>query len=438
MNLTIRVKLSAMMFLQFFIWGAWFVTMGTYLANTLKATDVQNANAYSSQSWGAIIAPFIIGLIADRFFSAQKVLGVLHLTGAAILYYITTITNFSAFLPAIFAYMIVYMPTLALVNSVSFKQMTNPSKEFPPIRVFGTAGWIVIGLFIGWLGWEKGGTLNTTFSSIIGGGLSNSLAGGTLMLTFKTAAVASLILGLLSFTLPSTPPAKKGQKTSLSDIMGLESIGLLKNKSYLVFFLSSVAICIPLAFYYNFTNPFLNEVGMNEAASKQSFGQMSELAFMALMPLFFIRLGVKKMLAVGMLAWVLRYIFFAYGNVDSNYWMLIAGIVLHGICYDFFFVTGQIYTDNLAGERFKSAAQGFITLATYGVGMLIGSYISGPIVGHWKTSPTSHNWQIIWLIPGGIAAVVLIVFLLFFKDKNQIQTSPSLEIDGEPKGRLEV
>jgi nucleoside transporter len=416
MTVTTRVKLSTMMFLEFFIWGSWFVTMGTYLGKTLGATGVQNGNAYATQSWGAIIAPFIIGLIADRFFSAQKVLGILHLTGAALLYYITTIPNFDGFFPIILAYMIVYMPTLALVNSVSFKQMANPSKEFPPIRIFGTAGWIIAGLTIGWLGWEQ----------------SNSL-----ILTFKMAAVASLVLGLLSFTLPATPPAKKGQKTSLSDIMGLDSIGLLKNRSYLIFFLASVAICVPLAFYYNFTNPFLNEVGMKAAAGKQSMGQISELAFMALMPLFFVRLGVKKMLAVGMIAWVLRYIFFAYGDTGSNYWMLIAGIVMHGICYDFFFVTGQIYTDNLAGERFKSAAQGFITLATYGVGMLIGSYISGPIVDHWKISDTAHNWTTIWLIPAGIAAFVFLVFVIFFKDTNQIQTQPGLDIE-EPQGRVEV
>jgi nucleoside transporter len=416
MTVTTRVKLSTMMFLEFFIWGAWFVTMGTYLGKTLGATGVQNGNAYATQSWGAIIAPFIIGLIADRFFSAQKVLGILHLTGAALLYYITTIPNFEGFFPIILAYMIVYMPTLALVNSVSFKQMANPSKEFPPIRIFGTAGWIIAGLTIGWLGWEQ----------------SNSL-----VLTFKMAAIASLVLGLLSFTLPATPPAKKGQKTSLSDIMGLDSIGLLKNRSYLVFFLASVAICVPLAFYYNFTNPFLNEIGMKAAAAKQSMGQISELVFMALMPLFFVRLGVKKMLAVGMIAWVLRYIFFAYGDTGSNYWMLIAGIVMHGICYDFFFVTGQIYTDNLAGERFKSAAQGFITLATYGVGMLIGSYISGPIVDHWKISDTSHNWTTIWLIPASIAGVVFLVFVMFFKDTNQIQTKPGLDIE-EPQGRVEV
>ena len=416
MTAGIRVKLSLMMFLEFFIWGAWFVTMGTYLTVTLKATGTQNAGAYATQSLGAIIAPFVIGLIADKYFSAQRILGVLHLIGAASLFYATTIANFDTFYPNILFYMIIYMPTLALVNSVSFKQMKNPSKEFPWIRVFGTAGWIIAGLTIGLLGWEKEGTL---------------------VLTFKMASIASLILGLLSFTLPDTPPVKKGQKTSFGDIIGLESIGLLKNKSYLTFFLASVAICIPLAFYYNFTNPFLNEVGMTAAAGKQSMGQMSELLFMALMPLFFVRLGVKKMLAVGMLAWVLRYIFFAYGNVGSNDWMLIAGIVMHGICYDFFFVTGQIYTDNLAGERFKSAAQGFITLATYGVGMLIGSYISGPIVDHWKTSATTHNWQTIWLIPAGIAAVVLIFFLLLFKDKTNMATKQGLDIQ-EPSAQTEI
>ncbi|GGA89475.1 MFS transporter [Mucilaginibacter rubeus] len=404
------------MFLEFFIWGAWFVTMGTYLTVTLKATGTQNAGAYATQSLGAIIAPFVIGLIADKYFSAQRILGVLHLLGAASLYYATTIADFDKFYPNILFYMIIYMPTLALVNSVSFKQMQNPSKEFPLIRVFGTAGWIVAGIVIGLLGWEKSGTL---------------------VLTFKMASIASLILGLLSFTLPDTPPVKRGQKTTFGDIIGLDSIGLLKNRSYLIFFLASVAICVPLAFYYNFTNPFLNEVGVKAAAGVQAMGQVSELAFMAAMPLFFVRFGVKKMLAIGMLAWVLRYIFFAYGDAGSSYWMLIAGIVMHGICYDFFFVTGQIYTDNLAGERFKSAAQGFITLATYGVGMLIGSYISGPIVDHWKVSDTSHNWQTIWLIPAGIAAVVLILFLALFKDKTSMATKPGLDIQ-EPSAQTEI
>jgi len=404
------------MFLEFFVWGAWFVTMGTYLTKTLHATDIESSSAYATQSLGAILAPFIIGLIADKYFSAQKILGILHLLGAALMYYESKVANFAAFYPAMLSYMIIYMPTLALVNSVSFKQMTNPSKEFPWVRVFGTAGWIVAGTVIGILGWEQNGTL---------------------ILTFRMASIASLILGLLSFTLPDTPPAKKGQKTSFGDLIGLDSIGLLKNKSYLVFFLASVAICIPLAFYYDKTNQFLNEINMQKAAFIQTFGQYSELAFMVAMPFFFVRLGVKKMLAMGMLAWAIRYICFAYGNVGANNWMLIAGILIHGVCYDFFFVTGQIYTDRLAGDRFKSAAQGFITLATYGVGMLIGFAIAGSVVGHWQTSSTSHNWQSIWLVPCGIAMVVLILFMLLFTDRNKTETQPGLDIE-EPSPSTEI
>lgn len=394
-----------MMFLEFFIWGAWFVTMGTYLGKNLLSNDVQIGSAYSTQSLGAIIAPFIIGLIADKFFSAQKVLGFLHLTGGILLWFASTSLDFDSFFPFILGYMIAYMPTLALVNSISFKQMNNPGKEFPSIRVFGTIGWIIAGLVIGWLNWEQDGNL---------------------ILTFKMASVASIILGLFSFILPNTPPVKKGEKTTFGEIIGLDAIGLLKNKSYLLFFLSSVAICVPLAFYYNFTNPFLNEVGMKSAAGIQSLGQVSETLFMLLMPLFFVRLGVKKMLAIGMIAWVARYLFFAFGNADSNYWMLIAGIVLHGICYDFFFVTGQIYTDRLAGEKFKSAAQGFITLATYGVGMLIGSIISGMVVDKYAVDG-GHLWYNIWIIPASIAAVVVLLFLIFFKDDNK-----------EPKSQTEL
>lgn len=397
MNLTNRIKLSTMMFLEFFIWGAWFVTLGTFLGKNLSASGTQIGLAYLTQSIGAIIAPFIIGLVADKFFSAQKILGVLHLAGAVLLWLASTTTTFDVFFPQILIYMVLFMPTLALVNSVSFRQMKDPGKEFPSIRVLGTIGWIVAGVIIGWLSWEQNNQLQ---------------------LTFKTAAGASALLGLFSFTLPATPPVKRNEKTTLSDILGLEALRLLGNKSYLLFFLSSVAICIPLAFYYNFTNLFLNEAGMKSAAGVQSLGQVSEALFMLLIPVFFIRLGVKKMLALGMFAWVLRYVLFAFGNVDANYWMLITGIVLHGICYDFFFVTGQIYTDNLAGERFKSAAQGMITLATYGVGMLIGSLVSGLIVDRYATAG-AHNWQAIWLIPAGIAGVVSLLFILLFRDKTE-------------------
>lgn len=402
MNATIRTKLSLMMFLEFFIWGSWFVTMGTYLAKNLSSDGVQIGSAYSTQSFGAILAPFIIGLIADKFFAAQKILGILHLAGGLLLWFAASSLTFESFFPLILGYMIAYMPTLALVNSISFKQMKDPGKEFPAIRVFGTIGWIVAGLLIGWMNWEQDGNL---------------------ILTFKTAAGASIVLGLFSFLLPHTPPAKRGEKTSFGEIIGLDAIGLLKNRSYLLFFLASVAICVPLAFYYNFTNPFLNESGVKGAAGIQSLGQVSETLFMLLMPLFFARLGVKKMLAIGMLAWVIRYLLFAYGNADANYWMLIGGIVLHGICYDFFFVTGQIYTDKLAGEKFKSAAQGFITLATYGVGMLIGSFVSGIIVDKYVVAD-GHNWYNIWIIPAAIAAAVTLLFILFFKDNNKELTTP--------------
>jgi len=427
MTTAIRIKLSTMMFLEFFIWGAWFVTMGTYLLKDLKTSGLEVGTAFTSQSIGAIIAPFIIGLIADKFFSAQKILGILHLSGGIMLWIVSSANNFAAFYPAILVYMILYMPTLALVNSISFRQMQNPAKEFPVIRVLGTIGWIVAGFTISWLNWDKQG------------------GEAALVNTFKMASIASIILGIFSFSLPATPPLKKGKKTSIGEILGLESIGLLKNRSYLVFFLASIAICIPLAFYYSFANSFFQEKGMNNTTVTQSLGQVSEILFMVLIPFFFVRLGVKKMLALGMLAWGLRYLFFAYGDTGNNYWMLIAGIVIHGVCYDFFFVTGQIYTDNLAGERFKSSAQGFITLATYGVGMLMGFYISGPIVDHWKISTVlangkaalSHNWQPIWFIPGGIAVVVLLLFLLFFRDKNHIELKPGLDIE-EPSPEVQI
>ena len=400
MKSTTRIQLSAMMFLEFFIWGGWFVTLGTFLLTSLETTGTQVGMAYLTQSIGAIIAPFIVGIIADRFFSAQVILGVLHLVGAVLLWMAGSSGDFDSFYPLVLIYMILFMPTLALVNSISFRQMQNPSKEFPPIRTLGTIGWIVAGLLISWLAWDKKGN-------------EAELAN-----TFKMAAGASALLGLFSFTLPSTPPLKKGQKISGAELLGFDAIGLLKNSSYRLFFIASVLICIPLAFYYNFTNAFLTEVGVGSPTAKQSLGQVSEVVFMLLMPLLFIRLGVKKMLAIGMFAWALRYVLFAFGDADAGYWMLLTGIILHGICYDFFFVTGQIYTDNLAGERFKSAAQGLITLATYGVGMLIGSLLSGRIVDKYLVDGV-HDWKTIWLIPAGIAGVVLLLFLVFFKDPKR-------------------
>jgi nucleoside transporter len=397
MSTTTRFQLMIMMFLEFLIWGSWYVTMGTYLGDNLQATGVQIGLAYQTVSIGAIIAPFFIGLIADRFFPAQRILGVLHLIGAVVLYLLGQQSTFNGFYPLILTYMLLYMPTLALVNAVAFRQMSDTAKEFPPVRVLGTIGWIVVGNIIAYLALEKTKSLDQTF--LIG-------------------AIASAALGVFSFFLPNTPPPKsKEEKISISDILGLEALGMLKNSSYLIFFIGSILVCIPLSFYYNFANPFLNEAGMEGAAGKMSWGQISEIAFMLVLPVALIRYGIKKILLVGMLAWALRYICFAYGDAGENYWMLIVGIILHGVCYDFFFVTGQIYTEQQAGVRFKSSAQGMITLATYGIGMFIGSYISGYVVDMYNADGV-HNWTSIWMVPAGLAVVILLGFAFFFKSEK--------------------
>lgn len=397
MSTTTRFQLMVMMFLEFLIWGSWYVTMGTYLGDNLQATGVQIGLAYQTVSIGAIIAPFFIGLIADRFFPAQRILGVLHLVGAVVLYLLGQQSTFNGFYPLILTYMLLYMPTLALVNAVAFRQMSDTAKEFPPVRVLGTIGWIVVGNIIAYLALEKTKSLDQTF--LIG-------------------AIASAALGIFSFFLPNTPPPKsKEEKISISDILGLEALGMLKNSSYLIFFIGSILVCIPLSFYYNFANPFLNEAGMVGAAGKMSWGQISEIAFMLVLPVALIRYGIKKILLVGMLAWALRYICFAYGDAGENYWMLIVGIILHGVCYDFFFVTGQIYTEQQAGVRFKSSAQGMITLATYGIGMFIGSYISGYVVDMYNADGV-HNWTSIWMVPAGLAVAILLGFAFFFRSEK--------------------
>jgi len=404
MNRIIQVQLSAMMFLEFFIWGSWFVTMGIYLPNSLGASDPEIAMAYSTQSWGAIIAPFIIGLIADRYFNAERILGVLHLIGAFLMVQLAYATSFSEFYPYILGYMIIYMPTLALVNSVSFNQMDDPAKQFSLVRVFGTAGWIIAGLAISYLfHWDS----------------AEGLTKGYLKNTFLMTAFASGILGFFSFTLPKTPPSIAGRKRiRIADIIGLEALKLLKDRNFFVFFLASVLICIPLAFYYQHAGQFLGEIGVSNPAGKMTIGQISEILFLLLLPFFFKRFGFKKTMIVAMSAWTIRYICFAYGNAGEFSYLLLLGIALHGICYDFFFVSGQIYTDSKAGQQYKSAAQGMITLATYGVGMLIGFWVAGRITDYFTLEDISHNWKRIWLFPAAFALGVSVLFAFLFKNER--------------------
>lgn len=393
MKPTTGISLATMMFLEYFIWGSWYVTMGTYMGDQLHSSGLQIGAAYSALAIATMISPFFVGMVADRFFSAQRIMGVLHLLGAVLLFTATRISDNSAFFWIILFYSLLYMPTIALSNSVAFHQMSDPGKQFPWIRVFGTLGWIVAGLVIGNLGWEK----------------TN--------LTFTLAAAVSLGLGLFSFSLPNVPPKGRSAVSSASKALGTEAFVLFKNRPYLIFFIAAILVCIPLSFYYGFANPFLNELGMHNAAGKMILGQVSEAVFILAIPFLFNKIGVKNMLLMGMTAWILRYLCFGYGNLGASAWMLYAGIILHGVCYDFFFVTGYMYTEKKAGEKIKNAAQGLFTFATYGVGMFMGTWFSGKVVDHYKLD-NGHDWLKIWMVPAYIALGVLVYFLIFFREKR--------------------
>ncbi|MHA7130331.1 nucleoside permease [Algoriphagus namhaensis] len=403
MKLNTSIQLSFMMFLEFFVWGSWYVTMGTFLGANLGANDQNISLAFSTQSLGAIVAPFIVGLIADRYFHAQRILGVIHLLGAGLMYLLYQSQDFSGFFPVLLIYMILFMPTLALVNSISFNQMKDPAKEFSVIRVWGTVGWIAAGILISYFAWDS----------------QMGLESGLLRNTWLMASIVSVVLGVFSFTLPKTPPrAQSSDSFKLSEVLGLDALSLLKHRNFAIFFVSSILICIPLAFYYQNANPFLTEIGVENSTGKMTIGQVSEVLFLLALPVFFKRFGIKKTLIAAMATWAIRYIFFALGDADEGVWMLLVGIALHGICYDFFFVSGQIYTDSHAGEKFKSSAQGLITLATYGVGMLIGFWAAGQISNYYLDSQGNHDWASIWLIPSGISVLVLLFFTLLFKEEK--------------------
>jgi nucleoside transporter len=391
-----------MMFMQFFVWGAWYGQMSKYMTDQLGASGDQVGSAYAAFSIAMIIAPFFVGMLADRYFQAQKVLGVLNILGAAILYVLTTITNPDTFYWVMLLYCLTFAPTIALTASISMRNMSNPEKEFPAIRVFGTIAWIAVVNLVGFMGV------------------------GDKVTIFQISMVSALVLGVLSFFLPATPPTATGP-TSFSQIIGKDAFVLFKDRSFLIFFFSSVLICIPLSFYYTWANPSLTD-GFKTAfpsadpatfriENMMSLGQVSEVLFMLLLPLAYARLGVKNILIIGLLAWIVRFGFFGYGQPDTSLWMLYTAILLHGVCYDFFFVSGMIYTDAKAGEKIKSQAQGLISLATYGLGMFIGSIVAGKVKDNYTTENVT-NWLNVWLVPAGIAAVILVLFLLFFKDNK--------------------
>lgn len=418
----ITARLGAMMFLQYFVWGAWYVTIGNYMAAQGMA-DLAHW-PYTVNPIAAIVAPFFLGLVADRFFAGEKVLGVLHILGGLIMFVVPQATaNPSLFVLLLLLYNLCYMPTIGLANSLAFHNIENQERQFPMIRVFGTIGWIVAGLFIGFV-----------LGQLTGDQLPDRTA-----LPLYTAAIVSLALGLYSFTLPHTPPPAAGQAVTIRSIVGIDALRMLGSRSFYIFIGCAFLICIPLAAYFSYAPIFVaNAVydqGVSNAlvemlpnpSSLMSIGQMSEIVFMLLMPLFFVRFGVKWMLAIGMAAWILRYALFALGAPDAVFWMVAVGVLLHGICYDFFFVTGHIYVDKKSTPEVRGQAQGFLVLVTYGLGMFLGAQIAGALFNNFLGDAsvlTLERWQDFWWVPTGFALIVLVLFMVTFKDDVERSSDP--------------
>jgi nucleoside transporter len=413
-------RLSIMMFLQFFVWGAWYTSIAVYM--TAEGMGGLTHWPYTVNPIAAIAAPFFLGLIADRYFATEKVLGTLHVLGGLVMLLVPQFSQVPlVFILLLLLYNLCYMPTLGLANSLAFHNIQNQEKQFPLIRVFGTIGWIVAGLFI---------------SFVLVGLVSDGRLPEQTSMPVYTAALASIILGLYSFSLPHTPPPAADKPVSIRSIVGLDALKELGSKPFYVFIISSMLICIPLAAYYNFTQLFLEGMGFQNIAGTQTLGQMSEVIFMLLMPLFFVRLGVKWMLVTGMGAWMLRYALFALGAPSAVFWMVIVGILLHGICYDFFFVTGQIYVDKKSTPQIRGQAQGMLVLATYGIGMLIGAQVAGNLFNAFlgdAAALTLGQWQQFWFVPAAFAAVVMVGFALLFNDR--VDRTPA-SAAGEPSARV--
>jgi nucleoside transporter len=393
MSTLLLVRLWLMVFLHYFIWGAWYSAMSTYLSK-LGFEGSQIGLAYGTTAVGALVSPFIVGIVADRFFATQRILGVLHLVGAALLYWVSTLKDFGSFYPVLIAYTITYMAGHGLTNALTLHHSKNPAKEFPFVMWMASVGWIVAGLTVNWLKFADNAGM------------------------FQLASGAALIMGLYSLTLPHTPPKGANTPVSVGTLLGFDAIKLFRDRSFATFMICSFLICIPLSFYFTWTNQFMTEMNVADPTAKMTLGQVSDVVFLLMLPFLLPRLKAKGILIIGMAAWAIRFSLFAlFHQQPTALWMLYTGILLHGMCYDFIFVMGRMYVDKRAGEDIRAAAQGLHAIFTLGAGMFVGSWLSG-IVAQKYTQGATHDWQPIWLIPAAMGAVLVVVFALLFKDNT--------------------
>jgi nucleoside transporter len=402
----IKVRLATMMFIQYIIWGSWYVVLNTYLTTTLGFSGTQAGAAFGTTALASLVAPFFVGLVADKFFATERVMATLYAVSAVLIFMVTQVTSFAAVYTLLLGFCLCYFPTIALTNAITMRQLADPGRDFPIIRMFGTIGWIVINLIVGFLKVEASPT------------------------PFIFAAAAAIVMCIFSLVaLPHTPPPARGQKVTIRSVLGLDALAMMKDRSYFIFVVASFLACIPLTFYYSFTNLYLNEVGVANAAGKMSLGQVSEVGMMLAMPLVFRAFTVRGILLMGLGSWALRYVLLAYGDPGPAVWMFYLAILLHGVCFDFFFVTGQLYTNQEAPKHLRNTAQGFITVVTYGFGMLVGSFLSGYALDYFTTTTggaVARDWMSFWLSSAAMSAAIGLLVMIFFTSRAKIRAEEKL------------
>lgn len=387
------IRLSTMIFLHYFVWSCWYNTMAVYLGK-LNFTGTQVGLAYGTTAIGGLVSPFLMGVIADRYVSAQRLLGALHLLGAGLLWWISQQTSFSTFYPSLIVYTLTYMAGHGLINTITLTHSPDPAKWFPIVMSAASVGWIAAANVINFAGYAD----------------NNGM--------FRLASLTAVAIALYSFTLPNTPPKADSGPVSAGKLLGLGALRLFRDRSFAVFMVCSFLICVPLSFYFTWTGAFLSDMNVANYASKMTLGQVSEVGFLLLLPVLLPFLGAKRIMILGMAAWALRFALFAnFHQQPTAQWMALGGILLHGMCYDFIFVMGRMYVDKAAGEGLRASAQGLHAVFTLGAGMFVGSWLSGVVAQHY-TENSVHQWNSIWLVPALMSAALIPVFLVFFREKS--------------------